>query len=85
MTVLDEEAARKIAGRIEAEHPLWLVVFGVYRQEFVCFPKFRAPGGTVLVATCPDALPDRMRRAEESLTRSGTSHCYRPEMGGKPA
>jgi hypothetical protein len=66
-SVIDEEVARKIAGRIEAEHPLWLVVFGVYTQEFVCFPKFQAPGGTVLVATYPDALPDRMRRAEESL------------------
>jgi hypothetical protein len=76
-SVIDEEAARTIAGRIEAEHPLWLVVFGVYTQEFVCFPRFPAPGGTVLVATYPDALPDRMRRAEETLTRSG------PERGGK--
>jgi hypothetical protein len=64
-SVIDEEAAREIASRLEAEHPLWIVVFGVYTQQFVCFPKFEAPIGTMVVATYPDALPVRMRRAEE--------------------
>jgi hypothetical protein len=63
--VINEQAAREIASRLEADHPLWMVVFGVYTQQFVCFPKFNAPTGTMLVATYPEALPERMRRAEE--------------------
>jgi hypothetical protein len=71
---IDEDAARQIANRLEAEHPLWMVVFGVYTQQFVCFPKFEAPGGTMLIATYPHALPDRMRRAEQAIGQS------RPEI-----
>lgn len=66
---VDEQAARGIASRLEAEHPLWVVVFGVYSEEFVCFPRFDAPHGTMLVARYPGALPDRMRRAEEAMPR----------------
>lgn len=68
--VISEEAGREIASRLEAEHPLWIVVFGVYTQQFVCFPKFQAPAGTMLAAAYPEALPDRMRRAEEALCRA---------------
>lgn len=67
--VINEETAREIASRLEAEHPQWLVVFGVYTQQFVCFPKFKAPSGTMIVATYPDALPERMRRAEDALCK----------------
>lgn len=65
--VISEEAGREIASRLEAEHPLWIVVFGVYTQQLVCFPKFPAPTGTMLTAKYPEALPDRMRRAEQAL------------------
>lgn len=71
--LIDEEAAREIARRLEAEHPLWIVVFGVYTQQFVCLPKFEAPGVTILVAAYPDALPDRMRRAEEAVRQTHPS------------
>lgn len=63
--MINEESARAMARRLEVEHPHWIVVFGVYTRQFVCFPKFSAPSGTVIVATYPEALPDRMRRAEE--------------------
>jgi hypothetical protein len=65
-----EEAAREIATRLEAEHPLWLVVFGVYTKQFVCFPKFESPNGTMLIATYPEAIPDGMRQFEESAPKS---------------
>jgi hypothetical protein len=65
--VISEEAGREIASRLEAEHPLWIVVFGVYTQQFVCFPRFQAPAGTMVTAKYPDALPDRMRRVEQAL------------------
>jgi hypothetical protein len=68
--LIDDDAARQIANRLEAVHPLWMVVFGVYTQQFVCFPKFEAPTGTVLIATYHHALPDRMRRAEQSICHS---------------
>lgn len=66
-SVISEEAGRGIASRLEAEHPLWIVVFGVYTQQFVCFPKFQGPAGTMLTATYPEALPGRMRRAEQAV------------------
>jgi hypothetical protein len=66
---IDEQAGREIASRLEAEHPLWMVVFGVYSQEFVCFPRFNAPSGTMLAAAYPGALPDRMRQVEETISR----------------
>jgi len=69
-TPITEVEARQMARRLEAEHPLWLVVFGAYTRQFVCFPKFDAPSGTMLVAEYPHALPDRMRRAEESAHQS---------------
>lgn len=69
-SAIDEEAAREIASRLEVEHPLWMVVFGVYTQQFVCFPKFEAPSGTMLAATYPDALSDRMRRVEEAMCKA---------------
>lgn len=65
--VIDEQAAREIASRLEAAHPLWMVVYGVFTQQFVCFPRFNAPDGTVLVAIYPGALHDRMKHIEEAV------------------
>jgi hypothetical protein len=65
-----EEAQREIAGRLESEHPLWIVVYGGYSAEFVCFPKFSAPMGTMVVARYPAAIPERMRRLEEAFSGS---------------
>jgi hypothetical protein len=32
------DSARGVARRLETDNPLWIVVFGVYSKEFVCFP-----------------------------------------------
>lgn len=78
--VIDEQAAREIASRLEADHPLWMVVYGVYTQQFICFPKFNAPYGAVLVATYPEALHDRMKTVEETIgtARPGKLSSARP-------
>jgi hypothetical protein len=63
----EEYAGREKARQIEAENPLWLVVFGVYSHEFVCYPRFGLDGGSIVAAKNPDALPPRLRRVERSV------------------
>ena len=58
--------ARDKARRLELENPLWIVVFGVYSEEYVCFPRFRVQGCAIVAARNPDTLPPRMRRVESS-------------------
>jgi len=62
------EAYRETAQRIEQENPRWIVVWGVYSQEFVAFPKFRAPSGTVLHTRNSKALVTGMRQIEFTFT-----------------
>src|ERR1700722_3536418 len=75
----DEENAREIASRLEAENPLWIVIFGDYSQQFVCFPRFEAPSGTMLIAPYPPALPDRMRHIEESAAKAQLNALFPPK------
>jgi hypothetical protein len=63
----DEHAGRQEAHRIEAENPLWIVIFGVSSREFVCFPRFGLDGGSIVAARDPAALPPRMRTVERSV------------------
>lgn len=63
----DDDAAREAAERTERENPGWIVVFGSFTKEFVCFPLFPAPEGTMIVALYPAALPARMRDVERAL------------------
>jgi hypothetical protein len=51
-----------MAGELESENPLWIVIFGVYTRQFVAFPRF--PGGKMTVAWYPAALAARMREIE---------------------
>jgi hypothetical protein len=67
----NEDAAREEARRLEAENPLWIVVFGVYSREFVCFPRFGLDGGSIVAARNPDVLPPRMRKVESSALSTG--------------
>lgn len=60
----DDDAARELAQRIEREYPRWIVVFGAFTKQFICFPRFEAAPGTVVVASYPGALPARMKYAE---------------------
>jgi hypothetical protein len=61
---LDESEMRRIAERLQSDNPLWMVMFGVYSQEFVAFARFTAPNGSIVTARYPWALPDRMRDIE---------------------
>jgi hypothetical protein len=52
------------AARLDRDNPHWLVVWGIFSHEFVAFPLFRVPQGTVLCTrSCPE-LVRRMRQAE---------------------
>ena len=65
--VPDDDAAREAAARTERENPGWIVMFGSFTRQFVCFPRFPAPTGTIVTALYPDAIPPRMRMIERSL------------------
>lgn len=65
--VLDDGASRDEAERTERENPGWIVVFGVFTKEFVCFLRFPAPAGTIITAQYPGAIPPRMRMIERAL------------------
>ena len=69
----DEDMAR-VATELEAENPLWIVVFGVYTRQFVAFPRFDQPDRTIAVAYYPTALTSRMREIERRAQR------YRKDM-----
>lgn len=64
MQAIDDQKARAIAEAIERENPGWIVVFGVYSRQFVCFPRFHVPHGTVLISWSPWDVPRRMREIE---------------------
>jgi len=64
---LADDVSREAAERTERENPGWIVVFGVFTRQFVCFPKFPAPAGTIITALYPDAIPPRMRIIERTL------------------
>jgi hypothetical protein len=63
-TRADPARMRQVAAQLEADNPRWIVIFGIYTREFIAFPRFAAPMGTVLSALYPEALPVRMRAAE---------------------
>jgi len=65
-----DEVAREAAERTERENPGWIVVFGSFTKQFVCFPTFPASAettGTIITALYPDAIPPRMRMIERAL------------------
>ncbi len=51
-------------GQIELQRPGWMVVWGVYSRQYVAFPLFAAPAGTIVAAAYPPALESRMQAAE---------------------
>jgi hypothetical protein len=48
-----EEAARAQARPLEAENPLWIVIFGVSSREFPCFSQASVSFRAFLVARVP--------------------------------
>jgi hypothetical protein len=61
-----EDDMRHIAERLESDNPLWMVLYGVYSKQFVAFPRFAAPRGTVIAVSYPGAMLVRMRRVEQA-------------------
>ena len=65
-----DEDHQEQAARLERDNPQWLVVWGTFSHEFVAFPRFSVPQGTVLCCrSCPE-LVRRMRQTEEIYGRS---------------
>jgi len=62
----DDDAARDAARQIERDNPRWIVVFGSFTKQFVCFPRFRALPGTVVTALYPPAAMTRMAEIERT-------------------
>jgi hypothetical protein len=62
-----DDAARDTARQIERDNPRWIVVFGTYTKEFVCFPRFCAMPGTIVTAFYPAAASARMTEIERAL------------------
>lgn len=52
------------AEQIERDHPRWMVIYGFHSREYVAFPLFSAPPGTILAAHYAPALIERMVRGE---------------------
>jgi hypothetical protein len=61
---------RLMAQRLEHENPSWIVLYGAYSKEFVAFPRFTAPSGTIVATGDPAALPSRLRQAEQQAARA---------------
>jgi hypothetical protein len=62
--ILSDDEGWGIAEDIQKQRPGWMIVFEVYSRQFVAFPLFPVTKRTILAARYPDALIDRMTRAE---------------------
>lgn len=60
----DEHQRRDAAIGLERDHPRWLVVYGAYTRQYVAFPRFDAPRGTVLSHAKPGELVREMQKTE---------------------
>jgi hypothetical protein len=64
---------RLIAQRLEHQNPSWIVLYGTYSKEFVAFPRFTAPRGTIVATRDASALPSRLRSIEEQAGQQAPS------------
>jgi hypothetical protein len=64
MSPEETEAYRETARQIELQRPGWMVLWGVYSKQYVAFPLFAAPAGTILTARYAPALAPRMAAVE---------------------
>ena len=71
------EASREQASEIQQQLPGWMVLYGTYTKEFVAFPLFDAPPGTILTAAYPPALINRMRQAGNVCYAAGPAGNHR--------
>ncbi len=56
-----------MAERLQRDNPRWVVMWGAYSREYVAFPLFNAPPGTVLRGQHPGELAGRMRQTEQFI------------------
>lgn len=68
---------QETAREIEQQQPGWMVLYGTYSHEYVAFPLFHAPPGTILAAAYPPALIARIQQTERWLQGN-------PRHRGKP-
>jgi hypothetical protein len=66
---MNEAECQASAARADKENPNWMVLFGVYSKQFVGFPLFSVPPGTMVIAQYPGALPRRFREIENAYLR----------------
>jgi hypothetical protein len=59
-----EMDVQQVAKQIESQRPGWMVLWGFYSKEYVAFPLFNDTRGTILSASYPPALLDRMQEFE---------------------
>jgi len=77
MTTTEERATvnvadmRLLAQRLEQENPSWIVLYGAYSKEFVAFPRFTSPRGTIVATRHPGTLPTRLRQVEQQAEQAG--------------
>jgi hypothetical protein len=55
---------RHTAARIQRANPPWLILWGTYSRLYWAFPLFRTRPGTIISASTPQELTQRMRHAE---------------------
>jgi hypothetical protein len=60
----DEQQHRDTADGLQRDHPRWLVLYGTYTRQYVAFPLFSAPRGTILSNAQPGALARQIQKAE---------------------
>jgi hypothetical protein len=67
MPYVDEDTRREAAEQVNATFPDWLVLWGPFSQQFVAFPLFRAPRGTVLASHDISRLERLMRQTRRTI------------------
>lgn len=67
MPFAGDQVHQETAERIQRDNPHWLVVWGVYARQYVAFPLFDAPPGTVLYGRDPGELVSRIRDTKQFL------------------
>lgn len=72
-TADDEQQRREAADEIQRDHARWIVLYGTYTRQYVAFPLFGAPPGTVLSHAQPGELVRKMQEAEAYFAPPGTS------------
>jgi hypothetical protein len=62
---LSPENHAEQAAKLDRENPRWIVVWGTFSHQYVAFPLFLVPPGTVLCFRSEPELLRRMRQTEK--------------------